>query len=60
LRRSFALYAALACRATAGRPWRFGVIASLAPCPPLRRGRTAQLLPGATAYISDDMMIDRR
>jgi hypothetical protein len=33
-----------------------GVIASLAPCPPLRRGRTAQLLPGTTAYISDDIV----
>ena len=33
-----------------------GVIASLAPCPPLRRGRTAQLLPGQTAYISDQIV----
>ena len=41
-------------RSPAARPLDVpGVIASLAPCPPLRRGRTAQLLPGATAYISD-------
>ena len=33
-----------------------GVIASLAPCPPLHRGRTAQLLPGATAYIADSIV----
>ena len=33
-----------------------GVIASLAPCPPLRGGRTAQLLPGQTAYISDEIV----
>ena len=33
-----------------------GVIASLAPCPPLHRGRTAQLLPGQTAYISDQIV----
>ena len=33
-----------------------GVIASLAPCPPLRRGRTARLQPGQTAYISDEIV----
>ena len=33
-----------------------GVVASLAPCPPLRRGRTARLLPGQTAYISDEIV----
>jgi len=33
-----------------------GVVASLAPCPPLRRGRTATLLPGQTAYISDEIV----